>query len=159
MSSRRIRRTSSWALVLRWKDGVRHWKSLEGHAERVHALFEALPSSALVLDDYVRFLYNLGEQSLPQAFISIANRLSAGEPARLLSRRNTVFLLESLLRRYVYGRPLEMKKQADLRDSVLKLLDVLYSRQRIGGSLSHAGRFRHTPRCRMSMGLTASFHR
>jgi hypothetical protein len=36
-----------------WKDGVRHWKTLEGEAHRVDALFESLPRSAIVLDDYL----------------------------------------------------------------------------------------------------------
>jgi hypothetical protein len=38
---------------------------------------------------------------------------------------NTVFLLEVLLQRYVYGRPLELKRDSNLRDAVLFLLDLL----------------------------------
>ncbi len=38
---------------------------------------------------------------------------------------NAVFLLESLLRRFVYARPRELKRQVDLRNSVLDLLDLL----------------------------------
>lgn len=108
-----------------WKDDVRHWRSLEGHADRVHRLFEALPASSTVLDDYVRFLYHPGGQSLPGAFIRITGRLDADDPERLLRRPNTVFMLESLLRRHVYGRPLELKRQPDLRNAVLHLLDTL----------------------------------
>jgi hypothetical protein len=33
--------------------------------------------------------------------------------------------LETLLGRYVYTRPLEMKKTSDLRNAVLSLLDLL----------------------------------
>jgi hypothetical protein len=43
----------------------------------------------------------------------------------MLKKGNTVFLLEVLLQRYVYGRPLELKRQSDLRDAVLVLLDML----------------------------------
>jgi hypothetical protein len=43
----------------------------------------------------------------------------------MLRRRNTVFLLEVLLQRYVYGRTLELKRHHDLRDAVLFLLDLL----------------------------------
>lgn len=108
-----------------WKDGVRHWRSLEGNAAHVHVLFEALPASAIVLDDYVRFLYHIGEQSLPEAFIRIGMRLQQGDPRQMLRKGNTVFLLEVLLQRYVYGRPLELKRQTDLREAVLFLLDLL----------------------------------
>jgi hypothetical protein len=110
---------------LRWNDGVRHWSSLEGHAEQVHALFEALPASRRVFEDYVRFLYSIGEQSLPSAFIRLARCLDAGGPARLLSGRNTVYMLEVLLQRHVYARPLELKQRTDLRLAVLRLLDLL----------------------------------
>ena len=108
-----------------WRDDVRHWRSLEGHAHRVHALFEDLPPSSVVLDAYVRFLYYIGEQSLPEAFVRIAGRLPAGEAQRMLRKTNTVFMLEVLLRRHVYGRPLELKRRRRIRGAVLELLDVL----------------------------------
>ncbi len=108
-----------------WKDEVRHWRSLEGYAHHVHALFEVLPPSAEVLESYVGFLYHVGELSLPEAFSRIAKRLQQGNPRQMLRKGNTVFLLEVLLQRYVYGRPLELKSQGDLRDAVLFLLDVL----------------------------------
>jgi hypothetical protein len=108
-----------------WKDGVRHWRSLEGHAHHVHALFDDLPPTSTVLDDYLRFLFHIGEQSLPEAFIRIAKRLQQGIPLQMMRKGNTVFLLEVLLQRYVYGRPLELKRQNDLRQAVLFLLDQL----------------------------------
>jgi hypothetical protein len=108
-----------------WKRDVRHWRSLEGHAEQIHALFEGLPASSTVLDKYVRFLYHIGEQSLPGAFIRIAKRLKEGRPDQMLRKGNTVYMLEALLQRFVYGKPLELKRQSDLREAVLTLLDIL----------------------------------
>lgn len=108
-----------------WKKETRHWRSLEGYAYHVDRLFEALPPSASVLDNYTRFLYHIGEQSLPSAFGTVARRLQAGDARSMLALGNTVFLLESLLRRYVYGRPMVLKAQPELREAVLYLLDVL----------------------------------
>ena len=108
-----------------WRDDVRHWKSLEGHAHRVHALFEDLRPSSVVLDAYVRFLYHIGEQSLPEALVRIAEQLQTVEAQRMLRKTNTVFMLEVLLRRHVYGRPLELKRRRPIRGAVLDLLDVL----------------------------------
>jgi len=108
-----------------WKDGVRHWRSLEGYAICIDRLFETLQPSARILDAYVRFLYYIGEQSLPAAFQLIAKRLQAGNPQGMLCEGNTVFMLETLLRRYVYGRPTELKSNSTLRESVLYLLDTL----------------------------------
>jgi len=108
-----------------WKEGVRHWRSLEGHAGNVHSLFEGLPPSSTVLHDYLEFLYHVGEQSLPEALMRVAKRLQQGDPQKMLMKGDTIFLLEVLLQRYVYGRPLELKRQRDLREAVLFLLDLL----------------------------------
>lgn len=108
-----------------WKDSVRHWKTLEGQAHRVDSLFEALPRTAIVLDDYLSFLYHIGANSLPQAFARIAGALKEADASKMFARSNSVFLLEVLLQRHVYGRPLELKRDRTVRDAVLYLLDVL----------------------------------
>ena len=108
-----------------WKDNVRHWRSLEGYAYNVDALFDALPPVSIVLDSYVRFLYHIGERSMPAAFVRIANAFSRGEPADLLRDSNTVFMLEVLFERHVYARPLELKRDPALREAILSVLDAL----------------------------------
>jgi hypothetical protein len=108
-----------------WKDEVRHWNSLEGHSDQVHALFEDLPPSSTVLDDYTRFLYHIGEKSLPVAFVRIAKKVRSGNAVAMLKQANTVFMLEVILQRSVYAKPLELKTDPVLRDSVLYLLDTL----------------------------------
>lgn len=108
-----------------WKDNVRHWRSLEGYAHNVDALFDALPPVWIVLDSYVRFLYHIGERSMPAALLRIANALRRGNPAATLRESNTVFMLEALLQRHVYARPLELKRGPALRKAILYVLDVL----------------------------------
>ncbi len=108
-----------------WKDNVRHWRSLEGYAQNVDALFGSLPPVWIVFDSYVRFLYHIGERSLPAAFVHVANALRSGDPVDLLHKSNTVFMLEALLQRHVYARPLELKRDPALRESILYVLDSL----------------------------------
>jgi len=108
-----------------WKDKVRHWRYLEGYVHFVHALFESLPPTSIVLDDYVRFLYHIGEQSLPEAFLPLAEALQRGAAQDMLKKPNTVFLLEVLLQRHVCGRPLRLKTDPTIREAVLFLLDTL----------------------------------
>ena len=112
-------------LTLFWKDNVRHWRSLEGYSDRVHALFDALPLSGVVLDCYLAFLYHIGERSLPDAFVHVANWLRRGEVQELVENAESMFLLEVLLQRHVYGRPAEMKADPRKRQAVLFLLDAL----------------------------------
>jgi hypothetical protein len=108
-----------------WEEEVRHWRSLEGYARHVHSLFEDLPASSTILDAYLRFLYHIGDQSLPDAFIHIAKRLQQGDPQQMLRAGDIIFLLEVLLQRYVYGSPLKLKRHDDLREAVLLLLNLL----------------------------------
>jgi hypothetical protein len=110
---------------LPWKDGVRHWRRLEGFADRVDILFESLPASAVVLDAYCCFLYTIGGQSLPHAFVVVAKQLQAGDAGQMLSKANAVFYLESLLRRFIYSQPLRLKSNAEVRSAVLTILDQL----------------------------------
>ncbi len=116
-----------WTIFLTrwWKDNVRHWRSLEGYAHNVDALFDALPPVWIVLDSYVRFLFHIGERSMPAAFVRVENALRRGKLAGVLRESNTVFMLEVLLRRHVYARPLELKRDPALRGAILYLLDVL----------------------------------
>lgn len=108
-----------------WKDNVRHWRSLEGYAHNIDALVDALPPVWIVLDSYVRFLYHIGERSMPAAFVRIANALRRGNPTAMLREPNTVFMLEVLLQRHVYARPLELKRDPALREAILCVLDML----------------------------------
>ncbi len=108
-----------------WKGEVRHWRSLEGHSSRIHALFGDLPASATVLRCYIQFLYHVGEQSLPDAFIGVAKRLRLESSQQMVKSADTVVMLELLLQRHVYGRPGELKRKSNLAQAVLFLLDLL----------------------------------
>ncbi|MBY0293987.1 AAA family ATPase [Patescibacteria group bacterium] len=113
-------------LVTRWKENVRHWKSLEGYANKIDDLFLKLPPSPLVLHAYCSFLYHIGERSVPHAFTLIADNLKSGNAQKMLtSKGDTIFMLETLLQRHVYGKPIELKTNEKRRESVLYLLDQL----------------------------------
>lgn len=112
-------------LASNWKETTRDWKSLTGHAEEVHTLFERLPLSRTSLHRYLLFLYHIGEQSLPHAFVRLYEKVKGADVPDLLTERDSAFVLESLLLRYVYAKPLELKRQHNLRTAVLFLLDTL----------------------------------
>jgi hypothetical protein len=67
----------------------------------------------------------VGERSLPNAFIRIADRLKASTIESSLQKTDVVFRLEALLRRYVYGNPFALKSNNRLRSAVLYILDCL----------------------------------
>jgi hypothetical protein len=113
-----------------WKKNIRHWKGLSegsgsGNAHNVHQLFKDLPATSILFECYCSFLFQIGESCLPSAFKIIAEKLSSGNSLELLRRPNTLFHLEALIRRYVYGRPIELKSDRDTREAVMLLLDSL----------------------------------
>lgn len=112
-------------LGTQWKETTRHWRSLEGYAHKIHHLFDELDRSACAMDAYVRFLYHVGEQSLPDAFIRIHQKSKDSDLTVLFGSSNTRYMMEILLQRYVYSKPLLLKERADLREAVLFLLDTL----------------------------------
>ena len=124
-------------LTLYWKDEVRHWRSLEGYSDRVHSLFDSLRISDVILNRYLAFLYHIGEKSLPDAFVRIANQIRGRDVHALLQNTESVFLLEVLLQRNVYGRPAVLKADPRTREATLFLLDAL-----VDGGSSAAFRMR-----------------
>ncbi len=108
-----------------WEENIRHWPRLEGQGHRVDELATRFSGSAAVFDAYSRFLYDIGEASLPKAFVILVDSLAAGDPTVMLADQNTMFLLESLLRRHIYAEPHRLKSDPTVRTAVLALLDHL----------------------------------
>lgn len=124
-NSDRIALLDALFLGLSWDKGLRHWQRLEGNAWRLDRFLDKLPPSSAVLVAYSRFLYRIGEKSLPGAFEIISKKLQQGDPRLILSNENSVFYLESILRRWVYGQPASLKSDSSIRDSVIYLLNEL----------------------------------
>lgn len=108
-----------------WNQDVRYWRRLNGEEPRLDSLVKQLPALMPIVRAYVRFLYHIGERSIPTAFVTVADRLRSGEPSEILADENTVFCLESLLQRNVYGEPQRLKSDAGIRSAVLEILDKL----------------------------------
>lgn len=112
-------------LVGPWKDETRNWNPLENNSNRIDDLFLKLPLNSVSLENYLRYLYHVGEKSLPHAFTLIWQKLNDDNCVRHLEISNVSFYLESLLRRFVYGKPVQLKAETHLRNAVLSLLDGL----------------------------------
>ena len=108
-----------------WKEGLRSWSHLDGQEQRVNEFTTRLPSVSPVLLSFAHYLYKIGEGSLPNSFEVVADRLQVGDPTELLSDGNTVFYLESLLQRYVYGQPVRLKSYPTVRQATITILDYL----------------------------------
>jgi hypothetical protein len=118
--------TTLLMLGVKWVDGTRYWSKLNGQESRVEALVQQLPVSVSSFRAYCRFLYHIGEESMPQAFCVVSERLRAAPAvSELLGDDNTMFYLEALLRRHVYGEPLQLKADRTLREDVIYNLEAM----------------------------------
>ena len=108
-----------------WKDGLQSWHSLVDHKRQIRVLMTSLPVVSPVLMSFAHYLYNVGEISIPDDFVVVADSLRTGNPAELLMEQGTVFYLESILQRYVYGQPTVLKANPNLRTAILTILDQL----------------------------------
>lgn len=115
-----------------WKDDAKHWARLDGHAHRLDEIAQRLPAIPPYLHAYSRFLYTIGQQSLPDAFKVVGSMLEKGDTVLMASDSNIAFRLEILLQRFVYSEPLRLKSDPSLRNAVLGILDALVA----GGSSS-----------------------
>ena len=104
-----------------WKEEINHWKRLDGNAHRLDNLIQQLSGSTHALQAYCRFLYDIGEQSLPNGYKIIANQLT---PNTELDS-NCIFHIETLLSRHVYGEPLKLKSDPKIQKSIIHILDHL----------------------------------
>ena len=119
-------------LGISWNDDVKHWERLDGHAHRLDEIAQRLPAMTPYLLAYSRFLYTIGQQSLPEAFKVVGSLLEKGDAVRMVSDSNIAFHLETLLRRFVYSEPHRLKSDSALRNAILGILDSLVA----GGSSS-----------------------
>lgn len=108
-----------------WKPSATRWVHLDGHAFRVHSLAERIPAAAAFVRAYARFLYTVGRQELPNAFVSFDSLVRRGDAIQLMADADIAFCIETLLGQFVYAQPARLKSEPALRDAVLRLLDAL----------------------------------
>ena len=103
---------------------ARDWNPLHGEEQRIRGLFDRMPASQKSFEVYSYFLEKIGSPTLPDAIISLAAKMPTTGGATLFSEL-TVFYLETILTRLIYGGNRRIRVETDLRQAAMKLLDVL----------------------------------
>jgi len=70
---------------------VTHWHCLDGHSKLIDNFFEKLPAVAVVFSGFLKFLHDIGERSLPNAFLLLERKLRAGTASKILSDSSWLF--------------------------------------------------------------------
>jgi hypothetical protein len=108
-----------------WKEGVKEWAPLTEQRERIRVLVSAVGQYPAAFEAICRLLHSVGGVFLPEAFLWVDQCLQNGEPGKMLVDKNTVFCLENILRRAIYGTPAQLRETNELRSAVIRILDKL----------------------------------
>ena len=108
-----------------WKKGLRVWAKLGHHHTDIDQLFPQLPASADVLGGYAHFLFHVGADSLPEAFIRIAEKHGSALAAAIPQERNLLWYLNCLVSREMYEHLPNLRQSPHMRAAFLSFLDAL----------------------------------
>lgn len=78
-----------------------------------------------MLDAYVRYLREIGQDSLPNAFVSIAERMGPGLATALQVNANLRWALDALVARTLFENLAQVRARAALRDAMMMILDAM----------------------------------
>ena len=108
-----------------WQGKPHSWAHLADHTEKINEFMARLPATPPVLTSFIRYLYYVGQSSLPESFAAVRACLQKRNSADLLGRGDTVFHLELLLGQYVYSRSANAVSDPELRNTIIAILDRL----------------------------------
>jgi hypothetical protein len=97
---------------------------IRGREGQIIDYYRALPASEFATVLCLRYLKRFGQAALPGAFVEIAKKIQ-DDPSEEHLSENTVFLLEQILSARIFATPLELKKNPEVRNAVLLILDAL----------------------------------
>jgi len=108
-----------------WKEGVKEWAPLTKQRARIGVLVSAVGQYPAAFEATCRLLHSVGGVFLPEAFLWVDQCLQNGEPGKMLVDKDTVFCLENILRRAIYGTSSQLRETNQLRSAVIRILDKL----------------------------------
>lgn len=108
-----------------WKEGIQSWSRLGANFEDVDNHFQAIPASTFVLESYLHYLYHIGKDSLPNAFVLIAEKFGDSLSTSVSSDGNIRWYLDALLDRVMYEDLKKLKATPRLRIATMCILDAL----------------------------------
>jgi hypothetical protein len=108
-----------------WKEHIRSWPRLGPNFRDVDNFFQSIPASTFVLESYSHYLYHIGHDSLPNAFILIADKFGNHLGTSVLSDANLRWYLDALVARVIYEDLKKLKATPRLRKAIMCILDSL----------------------------------
>lgn len=112
-------------LNTRWNEGIRSWSRLGRNFVDIDNYFQSVPASTFVLESYSHYLYHIGKDSLPNAFVLIADKFGDSLGTSISSDGNLRWYLDALMDRVIYEDLKKLKATPRLRAATMSILDAL----------------------------------
>jgi hypothetical protein len=106
------------------KKDTEEWPLMSNREDKLVWLYESLPTCSESTAFFLRYLNSYGEKAMPRALISIAKKILEDSTALHLGAAN-VQRLEGLLANRIFGTPVHLKSDPDVRKAVIAILDAL----------------------------------
>lgn len=108
-----------------WHEGIRAWSKLDKHSDDIDEHFKKCKNSSFLLGCYAEYLFKIGDNSLPSALVSIADKYTDGLGEAVLTDTNIRWHLDAILSRLLFENLHALKKTEKLRVAVMDILDGL----------------------------------
>jgi hypothetical protein len=112
-------------LNITWNSGARKWSRLGLRFTDIDTHFVQSPQSTFTLGCYVRYLHQIGEDSLPNALTLIAVKFGDKLGAAIEADGNIKFYLDALVSRLLFENLTGIRRSQKLRVSMMAILNAL----------------------------------
>jgi len=106
------------------KKNAEEWPLITGREEKFVWLYDSLPTNSESTAFFLRYLESHGQKAMPRALTTIAKKISENSAAAHVTGAN-VQRIEALLANRIFGTPVYLKSDPDVRKAVITILDAL----------------------------------
>lgn len=111
-------------LNVEWNADSHTWKSLTGRGHHLTDFFQKLPPTSEAISAFVPLVNRFSGEFLPASILILAEKIQ-GTSTNILSRRSVLSQLESAIGDLVYAGAIEIRRNSDLRNKTLLILDAM----------------------------------
>jgi len=117
-----------------WKENITEWRSFKGKGNFIRYAYETVGKYPLPFQSLARTTYKIGYEYLPGAFYLIEDVLKNGDPKILLNKEDTLYCMESILRKFFFTNEFLVRTDEKLNATYKYILDEMIN---VGSSVAY----------------------
>jgi hypothetical protein len=108
-----------------WKETARDWEPAHGREAQIYGFFAVAGVVPIICKSFIRLIDGIGSFLLPDALLQLDRVIRKAVPGTLISDRGSLIHLARILTPLILGQTSLLRKNAELREAVLRILDVM----------------------------------